>query len=83
MKLARIVRKTDELGRIVLPKEIRRTLNINTNDLIEILVDDDGQIILRKYKPACVLCNSNDRVITFNGCKVCHRCIKQIAGLAE
>ncbi|MCL2322585.1 MAG: AbrB/MazE/SpoVT family DNA-binding domain-containing protein, partial [Oscillospiraceae bacterium] len=53
MKSTGIVRKVDELGRIVLPIELRRTLNIEIKDALEIYVDGD-QIILKKYEPACV-----------------------------
>ena len=54
MKSTGIVRKVDELGRIVLPKELRQTLNINERDPIEIFVDNSS-IILQKYEPACML----------------------------
>ena len=53
MKSTGIVRKVDELGRIVLPIELRRTLNINEKDSLEIFVDND-KIVLQKYEPACI-----------------------------
>ena len=60
MKSTGIVRKVDELGRIVLPIELRRTLDINKKDSIEIFVEGN-QVILKKYQPACVFCgNAND-----------------------
>lgn len=83
MKLTGIVRRIDELGRIVLPREIRTTLNINDQDPLEILVDDNGQVILRKYEPACVFCNSHNGVITFKGHKICSECRKQITDRFE
>ena len=49
MKATGIIRKIDELGRIVIPKEIRRTLHIRETDSMEIFTDDDGAIILKKY----------------------------------
>lgn len=79
MKSTGIVRKVDELGRIVLPKELRMTLNINEKDPLEIFVDDDGRIILQKYEPACVFCNSLNNVTTFKEHKVCRECMKKIA----
>lgn len=79
MKIKGIVRRTDELGRIVLPKEIRTMLKINVEDPLEILVDDCGQIVLRKFKPACVFCNNMDGVTMFKGRNVCHTCLEQIA----
>lgn len=54
MKSTGIVRKVDELGRIVLPIELRRTLNIAVKDSLEIYVDGP-QIILKKYEPDCIL----------------------------
>lgn len=51
MKATGIVRRIDDLGRIVIPKEIRRTLRIRETDLMEIYTDMDGQIVLKKYSP--------------------------------
>mgnify|MGYP002528806529 CR=1 FL=1 len=51
MKATGIVRRIDDLGRIVIPKEIRRTLRIREADAIEIFTDGEGQIILKKYSP--------------------------------
>ena len=59
-----IVRKVDELGRIVLPVELRRTLEINEKDDVEIYVDG-ASIILKKYRPTCVFCNSIKNIIKF------------------
>ena len=57
MKSTGIVRKVDELGRIVLPIELRRTLDIEVKDALEIYVDG-AQIILKKYEPACIFCSN-------------------------
>lgn len=75
MKSTGIVRKVDELGRIVIPKELRRTLDIEEKDALEIYVDRD-RIILRKYEPACscVFCGSDDNAIFFKGKPVCGGC---------
>jgi transcriptional pleiotropic regulator of transition state genes len=62
MKSTGVVRKVDELGRIVLPKELRTILNINERDSIEIFTDND-KIILQKYQPACVFCNNANDII--------------------
>ena len=59
MKSTGIVRKVDELGRIVLPIELRRTLDINEKDALEIYVDEES-IMLKKYQPACVFCGNAD-----------------------
>ncbi|MCY1714753.1 AbrB/MazE/SpoVT family DNA-binding domain-containing protein [Caproiciproducens galactitolivorans] len=84
MKSTGIVRKVDELGRIVLPKELRMTLNIKEKDPLQIFVDDDGRIILQKYEPACVFCNSMNDVISFKGRNICRDCMKKLSNrLAE
>ena len=57
MKSTGIVRKVDELGRIVLPIEIRRTMNIDKCDAVEIFVDEE-KIVLKKYQPACIFCGN-------------------------
>jgi len=77
MKSTGVVRKVDELGRIVLPIEIRKVLDIKQKDAIEIFTDDD-KIILQKYQPACVFCNNTADVIYFNGKRICADCIKQL-----
>ena len=51
MKATGIVRRIDDLGRVVIPKEIRRTLRIREGDPLEIFVDRDGEVILKKYSP--------------------------------
>ncbi|MBO7310998.1 MAG: AbrB/MazE/SpoVT family DNA-binding domain-containing protein [Clostridia bacterium] len=77
MKSTGVVRKVDDLGRIVLPKEIRDVLDINPKDAIEIFTDND-KIVLQKYAPACVFCNNMNDVVYFNGKRVCASCIKQL-----
>ena len=78
MKSTGIVRKIDELGRIVLPIEIRNTMNINSKDAIEIFVDED-KIILKKYEPACIFCGNADEVTYFRGKLVCKDCIAKLS----
>lgn len=75
MKSTGIVRKVDELGRIVLPIELRRTLDIAEKDSLEIYVDEEG-IILRKYQPACIFCDNARDIVTYKGKNVCPECIK-------
>ena len=77
MKSTGIVRKVDELGRIVLPIEMRRTLDIAEKDAMEIYVDGDG-IILRKYQPACVFCENVKDVVSFKGKNICPDCLEKI-----
>lgn len=77
MKSTGIVRPVDELGRIVLPIEIRKTLDINPKDSLEIFIDD-SKIVLQKYQPACIFCNEVNDVIYFNGKRVCAACIERL-----
>ena len=64
MKSTGIVRKVDELGRVVLPIELRRNLNIQEKDSLEIFVDDE-KIILKKYEPADIFNGSMDDIIDY------------------
>ena len=77
MKSTGIVRKVDELGRIVLPVEIRKVLDIKVKDPIEIFIDSD-QIILQKYQATCIFCNDADNVLYFSGKRVCAACIEKL-----
>ena len=75
MKSTGIVRKVYELGRIVLPIELRRTLGIEEKDRIEIFVDGES-IILRKYQPACIFCDNAKDIINYKGKNICPDCIR-------
>lgn len=75
-----IVRKIDELGRIVLPVELRRTLDIKEKDDVEIYVDGSS-IVLKKYRPSCVFCNGVKNVVKFKGKNVCPRCLKGLKNI--
>lgn len=77
MKSTGVVRKVDELGRIVLPIEIRKTLDIKQKDAIEIFTDTD-KIILQKYQPACIFCNNVEDIVYFNGKRLCAGCIEKL-----
>ena len=77
MKSTGIVRKVDELGRIVLPIELRRTLDNAERDALEIYVDGPA-IVLKKYQPACVFCDDAKDVINYRGKNVCRNCIKAL-----
>ena len=73
MKSTGIVRPIDNLGRFVLPIEIRNTMDLKPRDSVEIFVDDD-KIILKKYMPACLFCGNADDVIYFRGKLICRNC---------
>lgn len=77
MKSTGIVRKVDELGRVVLPIELRRTLDIAEKDALEIYVDGPT-IILKKYEPACIFCGNARDVIVYKGKNICQECMSSL-----
>lgn len=77
MKSTGIVRKIDELGRIVVPKEIRKTFGINEDDPLEIFVNGN-MIILRKHNVSCIFCGSCEGITEFKGQKICTPCLLQL-----
>lgn len=80
MRATGIVRKLDVLGRIVIPKELRTTLDLNETDPIEIFVEGND-IILRKYQPACIFCNDATDILQFGGKNICKSCIAKMKNL--
>jgi transcriptional pleiotropic regulator of transition state genes len=81
MKSTGVVRRVDELGRIVIPMELRRTLNIGEKDPLEIFVAED-MIILKKYTPGCIFCGSVENVQQYKDKKVCQDCWREMQGKA-
>jgi len=77
LKSTGIVRKVDELGRVVIPIELRRTLNIAEKDALEIYVDGE-HIILKKYEPACIFCGNARDVINYKGKNICPDCAQEL-----
>lgn len=77
MKSTGIVRQVDDLGRIVLPIELRRTLDIAERDSMEIYVDGSS-IVLKKYMPSCIFCGEARDVISFKSKNVCPDCAKEL-----
>lgn len=80
MKSTGIVRKMDDLGRVVIPIELRRTLEIAEKDPLEIYVDGN-MIILKKYEPACIFCGDAKDVVTYKGRNICANCLKEMQSL--
>lgn len=78
MKATGIVRKVDELGRVVLPMELRKTFDIKIKDAMEIYVDDEA-IILKKYEPACIFCGNANNVVNYSGKNICKICVGKLA----
>jgi transcriptional pleiotropic regulator of transition state genes len=75
-----IVRRVDDLGRIVIPMELRRTLGINVKDPMAILVDGD-RIILQKHQDVCSICGSPEDITAVKDRPVCGDCVEQIKGM--
>lgn len=80
MKSTGIVRKLDELGRVVIPKEIRNKLDIEEKDPIEIYLDG-ASIILRKFETGCIFCNNSKDLVSFKDKLVCKKCLSKITDL--
>lgn len=81
MKGTGIFRRIDSLGRFVLPKELRRTLNINQDDYLQIFLEGDT-IVLRKNQQKCIICDTEETaqeiLSDFHGKKICKNCIKEL-----
>ncbi len=78
MRAIGCVRQVDKLGRLVLPSDIRRTLNITDGvDSVEFFVDDDS-IIIKKYRPSCIFCNSPDDIIDYKNQSICKKCYAEL-----
>ncbi len=82
MKSTGIIRKVDELGRVVIPIEIRNKFNISQKDPIEIYIEGSS-IILKKFEPNCVFCGNTKNLINYRDKLVCKKCAEKIAGLKE
>lgn len=80
MKSIGIVRKVDELGRIVLPAELRNSLGIEKKNPLEIYVESE-YIILKKYQPDCIFCGDVKDVILYKGRNICPTCFEEMKSL--
>lgn len=80
MKSTGIVRRVDELGRVVIPIEIRNKFDIKEKDPIEIYVDGSS-IVLRKFEPNCTFCGNTKNLIEYNDKLICSKCAKKIGDL--
>ncbi|MBK5240596.1 AbrB/MazE/SpoVT family DNA-binding domain-containing protein [Clostridium sp.] len=77
MKSTGVVRRVDELGRIVIPIELRRNLEIAEKDALEIYVDGE-MIVLKKYQPACIFCGEVKDVVNYRGKNICTPCLDHL-----
>ena len=77
MKSTGVVRKVDRLGRVVIPIELRRNLDIEEKDALEIFIEGEN-IILKKYSPACIFCGQAKDITSFKGKNICPACLKEL-----
>jgi len=77
MKATGIARQVDSLGRVVFPMELRRTMDINSGDAMEIFTDGKT-IVLKKYEPACIFCGEAGDVVEHKGKYVCNGCLEEM-----
>lgn len=77
MKSTGIVRPIDDLGRIVLPIEIRKTLELSPKDSVEIFIDG-SRIVLQKYQPGCIFCGNHEELTYYKGKLVCRECAESL-----
>lgn len=78
MKSTGIVRRIDSLGRIVLPMEIRKLLSLTEEGSSVEIYTDNETVVLKKYTPCCIFCNSADDLIEYHGSKICTECVKKM-----
>ncbi len=81
MKSTGMVRKLDELGRVVIPKEIRHKLNIEEKDPIEIYIQGES-VVLKKYEASCIFCNNSKKLSNYKDKLICSNCLSQISKLS-
>ncbi|OPG89580.1 hypothetical protein B2I21_36285 [Chryseobacterium mucoviscidosis] len=80
MKSTGIVRQVDELGRIVIPIELRRVLGMDVGEPVEIFIDDQAnRLMFRKYQSGCLFCDSMESISYFRGRQVCSSCLRDMA----
>ncbi len=82
MKSTGIIRKVDELGRVVIPIEIRNQFNISQKDPIEIFIDGSS-IVLKKFEPNCIFCGNTKKLIEYHDKLICEKCAKKISDLKK
>jgi transcriptional pleiotropic regulator of transition state genes len=77
LKSTGIVRKIDELGRVTLPSELRKTLDIDVKDGLEIFIEGNT-IVLKKYEPSCIFCGNARNVINYKEKNICLECLDDL-----
>ena len=82
MKSTGVIRRVDELGRVVIPIELRTQFGISEKDPMEIYVDGSS-IVLKKYEPNCIFCGNSKKLIDFEGKLICKKCANNIYKASE
>ena len=82
MKATGIVRSIDNMGRLVLPIELRKMMKLGEKDAVEIFTEGNT-IVLQKYAPSCTFCQNTENLTSFKGQNVCAKCIAKLAILAD
>ena len=77
MKATGIVRSIRDVGRIVIPQELRKTMDLKLDDCVEFYTDGD-KIIIQKYAPGCIFCEGLENLVIFNGKPICKNCIEKL-----
>lgn len=77
LKPADCICKIDKLGRVLIPKNLRMKFDLQVDDALEVFTDDDA-IVLRKYRPRCIFCGSEEDILTFRDKCVCRSCIAEL-----
>ena len=80
MKDTGISRPIDNMGRVVIPKELRTAVNLRAGDRLEIYTDGDG-IILRKFEPNCIFCKGEEDLVSYRGISVCRNCLSALSAI--
>lgn len=75
MKTTGIVKKIDQLGRVVVPREIRRSLMLEESDPVEMYLEN-GAVIIKPYKPNCIICGGADDIVLYKTKKICSDCVE-------
>ena len=84
LKKTGIVRPIDNLGRLVVPRELRKLMDIEDgNDCVEFFVNDDEGLVIKKYQPACIFCNSMDFLVELDSKLICKDCVEKLNILKE
>lgn len=81
MKATGITKQIDPLGRLLIPKPIRKALDVSEEDVLEFFIGNDGEVIIKKYEISCLFCGADEDLIDFENKKICKCCIDKISEL--